>query len=374
MQNPVDLDIMLKKVFEDAKNLKHMDSDTRSQLGQVLLSMNAMYKASHATPMINRHFARLFVDGVDLESSGYFTLDTQRKYLNQQKNTKTKWEPMTLFPSPEQDFLLHGCFLGGKCISPIFDKHGDLPFRLLIKDLNRKSLEFPDSFNVNFCKNSDQQADDGSFMEILLVSLVCYASRCNGLSGSRFVDVLKFVAYHLGTARDGNHNAVENAYLLGDFAERLFPVLSAPNTMWPKRAKEWFPLSNFKRSRNLQCIDMESEVLEGERVTGEAKFRTKNIGSNLIGDILKRVPKDSWCHIVMCTSIMDKEVQFPEGNLKSFLQNIDRPHLLILCLKIRDNGSSTLQYLPGMNFQAGTKNQQKSDKKTCVVFVEVPKF
>jgi hypothetical protein len=327
-----------------------MEIFEESEIGQIILSLNAVHipicsqtitkeeskPAFQSTPLIHRHFARLHVNGVDTEKFTSFTIDSACYIISAQTretkivfDRKLKWKAQSVFPNPTSDLLLHFSFLGFGGFNPI--KHQDVswPYRVLARHYESGAKKISDTIHIEWYQNSVQTSNDGNFFEALLASCLCIASHSNGLSGAPLKIVLENLAYHLAIKLPDNAEpvALQNYDLLGKFADYIFPVLSAPNAPFPGDLSLCLPtLANFNRTRNIDQIDLVAHsIVEGKTnvpvVSGEAKFRTRNIGSSLILSILKRVPKDSTFHIALVTQLIKNNLSPPDGSFESFCKN-----------------------------------------------------
>jgi hypothetical protein len=189
----------------------------------------------------------------------------------------------------------------------------------------------------------------------------------------------QWVAYHLAIKLPDNAEpvALQKYDLLGKFADYIFPVLSAPNAPFPGDLSLWLPtLANFNRTRNIDQIDLVAHsIVEGKSnvpvVSGEAKFRTRNIGSSLILSSLKRVPKDSTFHVALVTQLSKKNLSPPDGSFESFCKNTGLLDTLIVGLHVDANGMGKMFDLPGLRCRRGTKNRPSAFAR-IVIFVECP--
>ena len=385
------IDDVCTRVFLTAAKIKEFSAHKQSLLGQLVLPLNVSYLvknsviANSGTPLIHRHFARLYTS-----NQTCLVLTNQGKLQNQTNN----WVPRTVFPQPCEDALLHLAFIGTKAGNPIVDSQNRIsPYRAQVDFFalaNRKD------FNLNWMNNSVQSTNDGNYLEAILAGVLCIASHANGIEGAPLTKVLSYIAYHissrpslrkLGTIKyhsdwimNSNEVVTEKAIsCLSKFADQLIPFLSAPNTKWPAILKSCFnSLSNSERTVNADRIDWKTEaciLIQGilKILSGEAKFRTKKVGIETMEKMLLRIPNNSYIHFVLTTRLQG--TYFGEKP-QSFWTANNLQDTLFIKMTVDNYGNASLSNLDNcfnIMRHSGSKSRPR-DYERLVIFIEVPGF
>jgi hypothetical protein len=290
----VALRIVSQKTIFDNKFGRH---------GQVGLFLNMSYHytaaGKHNSPLIHRHFAHL----EERFKDGQFRIHLMND-LTLENDTSAKWIPITKFPAPKDDVLLFLCLMGTRDFYPFRSESGKcISFRQAAEELEvlTRSRELRLVYD-----NLVQKTNDGMFLEAVLASCLCVASRSNGIGGvclgaficsvfshTQMGDELK--TYTLNIPR----NAPASLYAL---LTSIIPNLAPPNQEWPDCVRT-IPEGNFghiSRTPNDSRLDLRTDF----GLTGESKDR-KTLTLDIMKQIIARVPKESKVHVVFVRSLQN---------------------------------------------------------------------
>lgn len=313
--------------------------------GQVCLFLNMSYPGSQCSSLIHRHFAHLFIE----PSQNSLCIELLNDMRT--KDSSLMWEQKTVFPELADDVLLYLCLMGTKKFSPFFSKKKQthISFREAASYINTHRR------NKEFCLNFDnavQVSNDGMFLEALLASALCVASRANGVGGICLRDYICALFSHIQLSErlqlynlktEGLNDLLRE--LLNNF---VIPVLAPPNQEWPKLVS-CIPNSKFgylARAKNKDRIDVTTNF----NLSGESKDHKKTISAKIMRDILNRVPVNTKVHIIFASSLQGE--YFSENKTKQCPP--DWTSLNLCCFVVRLKSDNNLQLdgirgLPGFD-------------------------
>jgi hypothetical protein len=376
-----DINSFLAKVAHKAVDLKGIfirrQSGRYGLHGQVCLFLNVSYSEYYkeeedkyppnppSNPsLIHHHFAHLVETNV-------IKLDNN---LNRESK---KWEPVSRFPTPSEDFLLSACLMGSKDFYP-FQMDGIKISFTKAADIFKNRVDTR-RLQINY-QNSAQTSNDGMFMEAILAGSLIVASRFNGVNGIHLHDFIPAVFAQVKLSDellDFTLKDTENE-LLNDFMKSFWvPFVAPPNQKWPEFVKD-IPnakFGNLLRTVNKDKIDLNSDF----GLTGEAKDHAKNISSDVMDGILSRIhdknvtrtfndqltPK-SKIHIVFVKSLMEREY-FSSNSSKSFTS-----YKNYCCVKVEvDSQEKSLLHLRDISGLSKISDFKFNNDSTLVVFYEL---
>lgn len=132
-------------------------------------------------------------------------------------------------------------------------------------------------------------------------------------------------------------------------------------------------LANFARTRNNDKIDIRAKTVQPGSTgfpvfTGEAKFRNRNIGSEIVLSILERIPEDSMCHIALVTKLISSDVKVSTGTFASFAKKNGLTKSLIIGMRVTADGEAELFRISGLSY----RKRRKPSHNRIVIFFECP--
>ena len=343
----LNLDHVLAKLFEKIAIGKKFKSnlDKGVSLAQVALMMNVYYmndcdennNAYYNAPLIHRHFGQLQMDA----NFVIFNSDFQIMYGTEFSGPK--WKPLSAFPSPEEDLLLHLCFGGNVKVGATFNAHLDrVPFVAQLNHVAKGSVTY-------MFQNKVQTSNDGSHLEAIFAASACTVSRLNGLQGILFPDFLSMFSYQLSTKLElKEFKTTTGIDQIDMFSEKRIPFMSVANTKWPLALHEVTPdgtfLANSERLMNSdradwRCSDMNGKLL----ILGECKYRKNGLTTkDLIGAIEnfleKMDKKETWLLVLLTSSTAKNPTSIPAAFIKKLHEN----EIMVLNMDIGNDGSWVL--------------------------------
>ncbi|KAI3659907.1 hypothetical protein MP638_003407 [Amoeboaphelidium occidentale] len=291
------LDNMLDSLHDKFLWWKNIGSKPETQRGQLMLTLNSSYALADLEEegnLVHRHYANLHseTDLVDL------IFDYGMLYYKDLDGMKKPWVPIVLFPTPQEDMLLHLTMM----VQP---------------NVKRRTKEMK-------YERIQQRSNYGKFLEACMVSTIVHASHMNGVTGIAFHDFLPHLAYEFYTEEDATAGPGQ---LIGKpltvFNERKIPFLLAPNQELNSDFSREFEeagalLATCQRTINADRIDFAAMNMD---LTVEAKDCSGNTDPAVMKAILERVPKDSSIHILMTRGF--QKSYFTQNDFKKEVLNLD---------------------------------------------------
>ncbi len=284
---------VLRNATAKLTNIKGVFSTHEGRFGQVRLFQNAHINTIKdpklATTLIHSHFAQLYAEGRNflLMSNGH------------RHNRQGVWKAASVFPNIYYDALLYLLMMGGKDFSAFNLDDQPVPFACFLLDVIR-SNECRSQQQTNY--NALQPRTDGMFLENLLCATICAASHANGLGGISFIGFLYMLIYHV--------QVNENCKIFIDGLEQLegfnlkVPYMSPPNQRWP-RCIQSIPgayVRDLERPRDNRKIDL---CCDEAGIYGESKDYESRLSSDIVREILKRIPQSANLEIVFTRQVQD---------------------------------------------------------------------
>jgi hypothetical protein len=280
---------------------------TGARMGQICLPLAVKDTSQHkvgdnaledhqVTPWLHRHYARLIED-----ISPMILKDNGKLKSDEDDVTQDEWNPVTKFPSFEEDMLLHLVMIGTKNHRALFcdaNKIEECPYRCAVYELFN-DIESRRSLNHGVFT---RKSTPWEFWELLLHMCTVLASRKNGVHGIRLVDFFKHLVYELYPRQLQFKNVhLENQQIieqLDKFKDFVMPFLSSPEMKFPKFIRdEWPRLSNSRYTANKEMIDGRFARPRNSQNSGggnlEAKYRSKNVDLKTMSHILAVAGKSS---------------------------------------------------------------------------------
>ena len=299
-----DINSWLRDIVLRIVSQKRIFDNIFGRHGQVCLFLNISYHYTvlgrHNCPLIHQHFAHL-EERVRAGSDDEFRIHLLND-LTLESDPRTKWNPTTRFPEPKDDILLFLCLMGTRDFNPFRNGSGkDISFRQAVQEIgdSRRSNEVKLIYD-----NAIQISNDGMFLEAILASCLCVASRSNGIGGVCLEAFICSVFSHAEKQKELKTyslkmpgNAPES--LLTLLANFIIPNLAPPNQKWPECVQS-IPQGRFGqifRSRNQNRLDLTTDF----GLTGESKDQKVKIQT--MREIIERIPKTSKVHIVFVRTL-----------------------------------------------------------------------
>jgi hypothetical protein len=318
------LDNMLDSLHDRFVWWKKIGSNSKTQRGQILLTLNSSYALTdiaEESSLIHRHYANLHTGANVLE----LNLDDGKLLCKSIQGALIPWVPVVLFPTPKEDALLHLTMIGTKNRSGIFVMSKSQVFRRPFMNLMYEVRVNVETRENGFkFKSCDQRSNDGNFLEACMASTIVHASHMNGVAGIGFKDFLPQLAYELYPGEDAIAGPGKlTGQLLTACNDRRIPFLLAPNQELDRdfikachQAGAFF--STCERTINAKRIDFAAMNMG---LSGEAKDYAKDLDIDIMKTILERVPKDSAIHIVMTRRL--QKSYFTQYDFKEYASNLD---------------------------------------------------
>ncbi|KAI3654253.1 hypothetical protein MP228_000972 [Amoeboaphelidium protococcarum] len=373
------LRILFKK-FLDYKGIGQAGNRV-GQVGQVALTLNVCHTANknqESTYLIHCHYGRLLLDQEPtvLLCNGMLQNSIDRSY----------WCPKSAFPSPEDDLLLHLVMLGGLGYRAIYRGVSECPLRVRLRDL-LQDTEARTSLSLLDLKNAHQLSNDGQWLEVLLASAICLASRQGGVKGIRLKEFFKHLMFELHPKDiDFGDLTLRNDHLIDEFDHLLVPFYSAPGAQWPNYiidSKE-FNCRNWDRVVNGQMLDACGVLREVDWVDGgkqktvlqaEAKCWSTQIRSDEMRKMLIiRINEDS--DISLLVGTIFQKSYFQRESIAQFIreENLDLSQCKFLKLS-QKNGVACFNYVDGLIDQIYSGEKRAADGqivyKRLAVLIEI---
>ncbi|KAI3657667.1 hypothetical protein MP638_007449 [Amoeboaphelidium occidentale] len=318
------LDNMLDYLHDKFVDWIEIGSTADSQRGQLMLTLNCSYALAdlaQESSLIDRHYANLYTEIDVLELApfrGYLV------YKNLQDETMA-WVPVALFPTPDEDLLLHLTMIGTKNRSGIFvDIMDEIERRPYMNLMNEVQLSAKVKEKCIKLKNIQQKSNDGNFLEACMVSTIIHSSHMNGVAGIGFQEFLPQLAYELYSGNDATAGPGQlTGQPLTACNERIIPFLLAPNQeldgdFMKACNQSGVLLATCKRTLMADRTDFSSD---DKVFSGEAKDCSGCADPAAMKTILERVPKDYSIHIVLTKGL--QKSCFTENDFREYASNLD---------------------------------------------------
>lgn len=320
---------------------KKIFDNTFGRHGQVCLFLNMSYDynsgVAHSCPLIHRHFAHLEERvRVNREEVSKYCMHLLND-MTLESDPRTIWKPTTKFPEPKDDMLMFMCLMGTRNFNPFRDGSGrDISFCKAVEELesSRRSKELKLVYD-----NAFQITNDGMFLEAVLASCLCVASRSNGIGGVPLRNFICSVFAHI-EKENGLRNYLlqipENQHDLLDFLNGfIIRNLAPPNQEWP----DWVSaipggkFGHISRTRNQSRLDLTTSF----SLTGESKSYRSAISLSTMREMIKRVPASSKVHIIFVHSLQGSyyakdasfKREFPNSDLRFCFVGKHGPNLVL---------------------------------------------
>jgi hypothetical protein len=265
------------------------------------------------TVFVASHFASLDDEDCDLFICGNFL----------SRDKRTEWVPTASFRGAETESFLYLMLGDGnqKFNFPApFALSSDRmttsqTFRSLMNDHNTKSRE-----TVIQTENEVAMKLNGNDLEAYAAVAVEIASHRGGLGGIELFAFLLQLATELLPSNEvlrwsdqppfsvSAPAAGQAENLTNPFAGKRVPYLSAEGDSWPQPFREIEGVCWGHLSRTTDCERIDLKIITAQSPTHpEISVECKNYSNNLNGvvlrEILGRIPKTSWLHLVICTHL-----------------------------------------------------------------------
>eukprot|EP00474_Spongospora_subterranea_P006270 CRZ06728.1 hypothetical protein [Spongospora subterranea] len=300
------VDSLLDATFARIVADKNVFNEEFGRLGQLRLFLNASYGFKDVrssdndvkAQLIHRHFAQL--DGPQ-----DFTIDSCGNVGG------VKWIPSSVFPPMMEDLLLYLTMMGGPN-RPAFQKlNVRVPYFTFLGACMKTNKT--NSVRIVF-DNASQSANDGPFLEAIMVTSIIVASHSGGLSGVSLKRFIESVSYELIPDKQYQFSShpqpIVHAHAdpaqqvdLSHLSEFTVPFLSPSNLAWPTFLHN-LPNANFSniyRTRNVERLDFSTDCF----ITGEAKNYRSPISQKVMIQIFQRIPHDSVLHVVFVRKLQE---------------------------------------------------------------------
>jgi hypothetical protein len=318
------IDNMLKSLQDKFVYWKSIGFEPETQRGQLMMTLNSSFALAdleEESNLIFRHYANLRTDTDVVE----LIFDYGNLYCKSIQGAWMVWAPVVLFPTPQEDMLLHLTMMGTKNRSGIIDRSTweaiRRPFMNLMFEVQPNVKRRTNEMKY---ERIQQRCNDGKFLKACMVSTIVHASHMNGVTGIAFQDFLPQLAYELYTEEDATAGP---GHLIGKpltvFNERKIPFLLAPNQELNSDFIKEFDdagalLATCQRTVNTDRIDFAATDMV---LTVEAKDCSGNTDPAVIKAILERVPKDSSIHIVLTKGL--QKSCYTENDFREYVSNLD---------------------------------------------------
>lgn len=356
-----------RRLFHRFVNYKDTRCFLAGQMGQVGLSLNAFHVGNteeKSSIFIQHHYGRLEVEGkpLILQSNG------------QPKGEFNEWRPVTVFPAPSEDLLLHLMMLGGKGCRGIFINGPACPFRFRCNDI-LKNIGGEMYLQKMDLRNGMPLTEDGLQKEAWLASAICLASRQNGLSGIPLVDFFKNLMYELyDHMLDFSNFKLTGLNWVDGFTDIIIPFFSAPNAEWPdfllNTTNTLINVKNLQRCRNSEKMDVIGELGgTGENVEclrGEAKDHKNGPAALKTLEILRRIEKKDKITIILTKRAQNSD--FETADFEALMNGKSLQDCRFLKLSTV-NITTSFDRIYGINDDNCSDNSMESHKR-LIVFVE----
>jgi hypothetical protein len=295
-----------KKVFQAVTFEKKIFDNCAGRLGQLRMFLAAHHFFDEAKQsLIHSHFAKLHAPFIfSLKSSGAIDQGEWDGF----EHRSAIFIPTSLFPNIGQDVLLFLSLMGGEGIYPFQQKHGQISFL----NYTGEVMTNPDlrTSMLNF-HNPSQRSNDGMQFEAFVCAVLCLSSHMNGFAGIEVKEFLKHIVYNFQKNETSFQQIQVDFSTMDDlFSNVKIPFLSPPNTKWPEFLKNFGNFENLKRTRNCEQIDARMDLLleslEAGIITAEVKDFSRNITKTDMTDLLPKIPKDSFIHLVFVRSLQEE--------------------------------------------------------------------
>ncbi|KAI3649472.1 hypothetical protein MP228_005104 [Amoeboaphelidium protococcarum] len=230
LQKEQDIDKVLSELFKRFRDYKNIGNELfiEGQRAQVALALNACHMASSyddSAYLINDHYGRLLLDQEPtVVSTNGLVIDSK---------VYSPLRPKSAFPSPEDDLLLHLVMLGGLGYKAMYRGSSVCPLRVCLKEmLQDEKIRF--SLSLSYLKKASHTVSDDQWLDALLLSAICLASRQGGVRGIGLKEFFKHLMYELHPEAITFENlSLENLSLIEKFAHVVVPFYSTPGAKWP---------------------------------------------------------------------------------------------------------------------------------------------
>ncbi|KAE8988293.1 hypothetical protein PR003_g17228 [Phytophthora rubi] len=166
---------------------------------------------------LSGHFSRLpDKKPFDLWTGGPY------KYFPLMGEGGKEWRCFSIFPTPEEDALLHLCLTGGKGFSAFKDSGS---FRVIFWEAGRENCSFLDSRPIG--------VGDSMSLEVMVAGAIAVASHYNGLAGLTFSDFFSALLFELGMQNSEDISVKFPKDLAAILSDLPVPFLAPPNVKWP---------------------------------------------------------------------------------------------------------------------------------------------
>jgi hypothetical protein len=277
------------------------------------------------------------------------------------------WEPVEIFPSADEDLLLHLSFMGNKDNIPTYSAGSFHPqsfcYALASFGPQLGSLNKP-VMDSRYLKNASQKTDDGTYLEATSIAALATSSRCNGLSGANLMQMMSHVVYHMSNTKDAqlcDPTSVPPTFT--QFASMKVPYLSAPNAPWPIGIPQVnCQFANLSRTVNKTMCDGQAVCVHSKKVLMrvEDKFRSLTVSLSDLEGVVSRLSSSATVQLVFATEFQPKYyIRKRKGLAQSFAEYVNNlisadkeyeflRESLFVCLVAMDDGHSEFRDVPGI--------------------------
>ncbi|KAI3648767.1 hypothetical protein MP228_006621 [Amoeboaphelidium protococcarum] len=230
LQKVQDIDKVFSELFQRFRDYKELGNELciAGQRAQVALALNACHTASNyddSAYLINYHYGRLLLD--------YEPTVVSTDGLIVDSKVYSPWCPKSAFPSPEDDLLLHLVMLGGLGYKAIYRGSSVCPLRVCLKEMLQDE-KVRSSLSLSQLKKASHTVSDDQWLDALMASAICLASRQGGVKGIGLKEFFKHLMYELHPEAITFENlSLDSLNLIEEFAHVVVPFYSAPGAKWP---------------------------------------------------------------------------------------------------------------------------------------------
>jgi hypothetical protein len=199
-------------------------------------------------------------------------------------------------------------------------------------------------------------------MEAFTVGAVSKASHCSGFEGCTLIHFLQQLIKEL------QEHPVDAQLIMDvipqEFHQLLLPFLSVPCAEWPGYIGQFKGtyFGNLSRALNKDRVDFKGTTLDGVLLlSGECKDLNKPLSTDVMSDILLRIPLNTNLHLVITNRL--QKTYYSRAKI-AFDDLIGQHSHLGQCTFMWIRADGTIRdNIPGL--------ANSNDPKTLVVFVEV---
>lgn len=315
-------------------------------------AMDTFIGRSNSSYFVGCHFAYLTDENGDL-----FVSESQLMQRDSDSDDSARlkvWDPRAFFPQACDDALLYLLLGGGggDDFPPSFthpQNHTTLGTHAALVYLRGAYAQELAACSLGY-GNPVARSRDGNLLEVLCCLAIQMASHRCGLQGVPFNDFVRLVVAELLLVGQPLHWKQKGRGVLRLqplFEDYKVPYMSPCNNPWPEGLGRiaGCNVGNLNRTPDKDRIDFSvGKDMSGNDISGEAKNYEGGVNTDVMRQMLERIPEESKVHLIFCSSLQ-KSYFKKRGSWERVVQNNAAMKTTnVVKVVISQNTTNELQY------------------------------